>query len=507
MGIVMAIGCLTAASLHAGTITLAWSPTSSTTDGAPWTGVGGYRVHYGNASRTYSTTVDVGCATMATVTNLQAGQPYYFAVSAYASDGYESDLSEELVWTPPESVTADHFSWGPIGTVQTSGTSFAVSIEAQDADNRVLEGFNGTVRLEGQSLTEITVGTGTRSSEYPLATSRRDARTQTIYLAKEIGRGGWVYGLALDVKTPPGQTLERWTLRLKPTALSSYTTKSGWESEGWSVVCQGNQAVTSSGWTWFTFSTPFYYDGTNNLMVDFSFNNTNRTVSGACRYTSTGKKRSLYLNANDTYGDPLAWTKKTPWPTQSTMIPNIRLKFGSPVPVNPVITGEFVNGRWVGTVAALMPATNMCLIADDGSGHHGRSGSFQVVAGLAAPLKSAVVLMAAAPAVLEVDTDRDGMSDSEESIAGTDPRDGGSVLRIIPPPPRLKSAEETGPVVQWSSVVGKTYRVLRSTNLMDRMSFIPIASNLPAQGPVTAYTDTHPPTGRAAFFYRIQIEP
>ena len=43
----------------------------------------GYRLHCGTASHNYTQIQDVGNATMATVSNLTAGQIYYFAVTAY----------------------------------------------------------------------------------------------------------------------------------------------------------------------------------------------------------------------------------------------------------------------------------------------------------------------------------------------------------------------------------------------------------------------------------------
>jgi hypothetical protein len=46
-------------------------------------GAVGYRLHYGTASHNYTKIQDVGNATMATVSNLTAGQIYFFVVTAY----------------------------------------------------------------------------------------------------------------------------------------------------------------------------------------------------------------------------------------------------------------------------------------------------------------------------------------------------------------------------------------------------------------------------------------
>ena len=70
----------------AGQASLAWNASASTN-------VTGYKVHYGMASASYATHVDVGNSLSATVPTLTPGATYYFAVTAYNSAG-ESGLSK-----------------------------------------------------------------------------------------------------------------------------------------------------------------------------------------------------------------------------------------------------------------------------------------------------------------------------------------------------------------------------------------------------------------------------
>jgi hypothetical protein len=56
----------------------------------------GYRVYYGTASETYYYSVDIGNVTSCSVSNLLVGQTYYFVVTAYNTDGIESEYSEEV---------------------------------------------------------------------------------------------------------------------------------------------------------------------------------------------------------------------------------------------------------------------------------------------------------------------------------------------------------------------------------------------------------------------------
>ena len=69
-------------------ISLAW-------DASVTPGVVGYKVYYGNASRTYITNIPIGTQTAYTVTGLANGT-YYFAVTAFDAAGNESDFSNEV---------------------------------------------------------------------------------------------------------------------------------------------------------------------------------------------------------------------------------------------------------------------------------------------------------------------------------------------------------------------------------------------------------------------------
>src|SRR5438067_3721520 len=67
----------------AASVTLVWNP-------SPGTNVAGYNVYYGGASRSYTNKVNAGNATNATVSGLIEGGTYFFAVTAYDSNGLES---------------------------------------------------------------------------------------------------------------------------------------------------------------------------------------------------------------------------------------------------------------------------------------------------------------------------------------------------------------------------------------------------------------------------------
>ncbi len=70
--------------------TLTWDPPVVSTD------VTGYMIHYGTASGAYSQGIDVGNTTSYTVSNLNDGQMYYFAATAYDQAGNQSVYSNEV---------------------------------------------------------------------------------------------------------------------------------------------------------------------------------------------------------------------------------------------------------------------------------------------------------------------------------------------------------------------------------------------------------------------------
>ncbi len=96
------------------------------------------------------------------------------------------------------------------------------------------------------------------------------------------------------------------------------------------------------------------------------------------------------------------------------------------------------------------------------------------------------------------DPDHDGMNNLQEYLAGTNPLDSQSrfeVLRVTP--------DASGSTIEWSAVLGKTYSLQRSGDLLT--GFVTISSGIPGTEPTTVYRDTTA-TGDGPFFYRVRVE-
>jgi len=75
--------------VQADSVTLAWDANSESD-------LAGYKIYYGCNSRHYTSCIDVGNRTSYTVSGVQTGRKYYFAITAYNTDGYESYYSNEV---------------------------------------------------------------------------------------------------------------------------------------------------------------------------------------------------------------------------------------------------------------------------------------------------------------------------------------------------------------------------------------------------------------------------
>lgn len=98
------------------------------------------------------------------------------------------------------------------------------------------------------------------------------------------------------------------------------------------------------------------------------------------------------------------------------------------------------------------------------------------------------------------DTDGDGMNNWQEWVAGTNPVDATSLLKMLAP-----SFTVSGTTVQWQSVSGKTYFIQRSSDLSVPTSFSTLQGNLAGHAGTTTYTDLTA-TGPGPFFYRVGVQ-
>jgi hypothetical protein len=98
------------------------------------------------------------------------------------------------------------------------------------------------------------------------------------------------------------------------------------------------------------------------------------------------------------------------------------------------------------------------------------------------------------------DPDHDGMNNWQEWVAGTNPTNALSALRVV-----SVSWTGIGVTLSWQSVAGVHYFVERGTDLTKPgPAFVPLATNIPGQDGITTYYDTTI-EGAGGFFYRVGV--
>ena len=99
------------------------------------------------------------------------------------------------------------------------------------------------------------------------------------------------------------------------------------------------------------------------------------------------------------------------------------------------------------------------------------------------------------------DPDHDGASNLAEFLAGTNPTNFDSALRLT----ALRAAGTNGVVLEWPSVAGRYYRLLRETNPLNGIYSL-VRTNLAATPPLNTVTDAVPASASPQF-YRLELEP
>lgn len=134
------------------------------------------------------------------------------------------------------------------------------------------------------SESDFVVGTGATTSDFPFTASKNTQRAQFLYKASELTASGLTAGainrLRLDVSSL-GTSFTNFRVRIKQVSSTSITTFDN--GSGWTSVFYSSLNFSSTGMNSIDFTAPFTWNGTSNLIVEFSYENTsvgtNHTVA------------------------------------------------------------------------------------------------------------------------------------------------------------------------------------------------------------------------------------
>lgn len=149
------------------------------------------------------------------------------------------------------------------------------------------------------SETQYTVGTGTSSVPNYLKTNQKSGRSQLLYTAAELTSAGFtagnIDGLLLDVANAGGNA-NFFSLGIQNSTLTALNAST--------LVLTGFTNVYNSNYTFVNgnnriqFHTPFNWNGTDNILIDCSFTNSNPSTPIVFNGVTTTSVNALYTNNN-----------------------------------------------------------------------------------------------------------------------------------------------------------------------------------------------------------------
>jgi Secretion system C-terminal sorting domain len=200
--------------------------------------------------------------------------------------------------------------------LNTSGSTFAAVFNSLNADVAVNDSIfykvfaqdissnhnrdsSALMKFKIIQLTNICVGTGTVSSNYPFATYWGGARTQMLFTAAEITAAGGVVNalvskIGFNVITADPGVMNQFNINIQNTTATTLTT---YINSGWTNIYTGTYTVPGTGWQYINCpSSTFHWNGTN-LLLEVCFTNPSYTQYSTVNSTTmTGMQLGYYMD-------------------------------------------------------------------------------------------------------------------------------------------------------------------------------------------------------------------
>jgi hypothetical protein len=117
-----------------------------------------YSVHYGGASGHYTNSIFVGGSTSVVVSNLVEGATYYFVLTSFDNNGFESVYSSEVAWHVPLPVTITENGTGTVIVNETPASSASrrtFTLTATPGTGMIFAGWTGDLVSSAASFTFV----------------------------------------------------------------------------------------------------------------------------------------------------------------------------------------------------------------------------------------------------------------------------------------------------------------------------------------------------------------
>jgi len=179
-----------------------------------------------------------------------------------------------------------------------------------------------------------TWGNGSNGMDDAFNTWYHDSRSQAVYLASELTAAGMTPGTITSIQlycfqVHGNSNLKNFRIRMK---LTSATTSSAWVTSGWTLVYGPTDVINTAGiWMTFTLGTTFNWDGTGNLLLDLTRDDSYYT-SGGGMYVRSGLSSSRTFGGHSDSG--YTWPFDGMGGTSFTHVPALKVIY-TPAPIAP----------------------------------------------------------------------------------------------------------------------------------------------------------------------------
>ena len=227
---------------------------------------------------------------------------------ATAHDNYPCGEWDYLTYTyvvDSAGVMDSTFKTNPTWTFITGGNTDSLPLAYAPTWTYYREWQPYVQYVDTLSWQEAAVGSGTQVLSAPFGTAEPMGRAQFLWRAAELQSAGLtagdLSGLRLDL-AGLGSSVRRLRISLKHSSLDSLTVSS-YEQGGFTEVYYLNTTFAATGWQSFAFTQPFSWDGTSNLVVEFTYDNAAAGQANPVRASDAGLSAGVYTAGRDHYLD------------------------------------------------------------------------------------------------------------------------------------------------------------------------------------------------------------
>jgi len=223
--------------------------------------------------------------------------------------------------SPPTGITINTPTANFSAITSTGSTNLSFSVTASSgmtsgtAASLVFSASAGAYSVDKTEIVqigaplEITIGTGTSSTGIydagPVSVWYESLHGQSVYTAAELNAAGifgttTISGIGFNITGLPSLAMPNYIIRMKHTTAANV---SSWQTSTGMVTVWSSTSYlpTATGWNMLTLTTPFIWNGTDNIVIDTAFGDIGSyTATGLTQYTTvTNGYRYVRLDTAD----------------------------------------------------------------------------------------------------------------------------------------------------------------------------------------------------------------